>query len=64
MVKDSANCWSPAKAIGHAGPHALLSALCSLRHRDDTQDGRGLEKRSPAAVGAAALGGLGLDAEP
>nr|QIY68032.1 transposase [Streptomyces sp. RLB1-33] len=35
MVKDSANCWSLAEAIGHTGPHVLQHFLS--RARFDTE---------------------------
>ncbi|MFG2632025.1 IS701 family transposase [Streptomyces sp. NPDC048473] len=35
MVKDSANCWSLAEAIGHTGPHVLQHFLSRARFDDE-----------------------------
>lgn len=36
MVKESANCWSLAEAIGHGGPHILQHFLSRARFDDET----------------------------
>lgn len=34
-VKESANCWSLAEAIGHSGPHVLQHFLSRVRFETD-----------------------------
>ena len=54
MVKESANCWSLAEAIGHGGPHVLQHFLSRARF-DDTEI-----RRSAAAWTVEQLGEQGV----